>query len=379
MDPIVIVGSGLAGYSLLKEIRKIDSSVPVTIVTADDGSFYSKPNLSAALSQGKSPEALATASAASKAAELNATILPNTRALSIDPAGRVLRTSAGALLYRSLALALGADPVPAGLEGSAASEALSVNDLASYAAFRKAIEGKRRVAILGGGLIGCEFANDLAASGFEPTVVHPGEWPLERLLPRQAGESLAASLSALGARWLFGRKAVALERSPDGLALALSDGSEILADAVLSAIGLRPRVALASEAGLLVGRGVQTDAFLRTSEADIYALGDCAEVDGLNLPYIQPLMIQAKALASTLCGAPAAVSYPPMPVAVKTPAFPVSALPPAPGILGEWSVECSDSGVCALRVDASGKTVGFALAGSETRRRSELLKAMAER
>ncbi len=84
MQPIVIVGSGLAGYTLLKEIRKRDAAVPVTLITADDGTFYSKPNLSNALAAGKTAAALAGARAEKMAADQNATVLAHARVTALD-------------------------------------------------------------------------------------------------------------------------------------------------------------------------------------------------------------------------------------------------------------------------------------------------------
>ncbi|MBN8772396.1 MAG: FAD-dependent oxidoreductase, partial [Thiobacillus sp.] len=106
-------------------------------------------------------------------------------------------------------------------------------------------------------------------------------------------------------------------------------------------------------------------------------LGDCAEVDGQNLPYVQPLMVQARALAATLTGTPTPVVYPAMPVMVKTPAHPVAVLPPRLGASGGWKVECGDTGICALHVDDNGRLQGFALTGSETGRRNTLVKELA--
>jgi rubredoxin---NAD+ reductase len=246
---------------------------------------------------------------------------------------------------------------------------LAVNDLADYAAFRSAIDGKKRVTVLGGGLIGCEFANDLVHAGFEVDVVHLGAWPLERLLPVEAGQRLADSLAALGVNWHFGRTGKSVEQTANGYRVVLDNGETIEADAVLSAIGLRPRTQLAQAAGIAVGRGIQTNALLETGAANVYAMGDCAEVAGLNLPYVQPLMVQARALAATLTGTPTPVVYPAMPVMVKTPAHPVAVLPPKIGAAGGWKVECSDTGICALHVDADGRLQGFALTGSETGRR----------
>jgi len=374
MHPIVIVGSGLAGYTLLKEIRKRDTVTPVTLVTADDGAFYSKPNLSNALSTGRTAAALASASAEKMAADQNATVLTHTRVTAIDTQGRRIRTDSGELEYSKLVLALGADPFPHGLSGSGAAGVLAVNDLADYAAFRSAIDGKKRIVVLGGGLIGCEFANDLAHAGFAVDVVHLGAWPLERLLPVEAGQRLADSLAALGARWHFGRSGKSVERTADGYRIELDNGGTITADAVLSAIGLRPRTQLAQAAGIPVGRGIQTNGLLETGAVNVYAMGDCAEVEGLNLPYVQPLMVQARALAATLTGTPTPVVYPAMPVMVKTPAHPVAVLPPKIGAVGGWKVDCSDTGICALHTDAAGRLQGFALTGSETGRRNALAK-----
>ena len=377
MKPIIIVGSGLAGYTLLKEIRKRDSATPVTLVTADDGTFYSKPNLSNALTAGRTAAALAGASAERMAVEQNATVMTQTRVTAIDTAARRIRTDRGELDYSRLVLALGADPIPHGLDGDAADAVLAVNDLADYAVFRNALEGRRRVTVLGGGLIGSEFANDLAHAGFAVDVVHLGEWPLERLLPPEAGKRLADSLGALGVNWHFGRSGKRVERAQDGYVVTLDNGETIAADVVLSAIGLRPRTQLAQAAGIPVGRGIQTDRQLETGVTDVYAMGDCAEVEGLNLPYVQPLMVQARALAATLTGTPTPAIYPAMPVMVKTPAHPVAVLPPKIGAAGGWKVECSDTGICALHTDATGRLQGFALTGSETARRNTLIKELA--
>lgn len=377
MPPIVIVGSGLAGYTLLKEIRKRDTVTPVTLVTADDGAFYSKPNLSNALAAGKTAAVLAGASAEKMAADLNARVLAHTRVTAIDTQGQRIRTDHGELEYGKLVLALGADPFPHGLAGSGAAGVLAVNALADYAAFRSAIDGKKHITVLGGGLIGSEFANDLAHAGFAVDVVHLGGWPLERLLPVEAGQRLADSLAALGVRWHFGRSGKRVEQTANGYRLELDNGETVEADAVLSAIGLRPRTQLAQAAGIPVGRGIQTNGLLETGAANVYAMGDCAEVEGLNLPYVQPLMVQARALAATLAGTPTAVVYPAMPVMVKTPAHPVAVLPPRIGAAGSWKVECGEAGICALHLDDNGRLQGFALTGSETGRRNTLAKEMA--
>lgn len=376
MDPILIIGSGLAGYGLLREIRKRDRAVPIVVVTADDGRAYAKPNLSNALAQGRGPDQLASQTAAQVAEAQLATVLTHTRVTAIDPVRRVVTTDRGGMAYSELVLALGADPIPHGLAGNGAEAVLQVNDLADYTRFRTALEGSRHVAILGGGLIGCEFANDLAAVDRAVTVVHRGGWPLERLLPEGMGQTLAGDLGRRGVAWRFGRSAKVVERTSSGFRLSLDDGSRLEADLVLSAIGLRPRTALAAAAGLRVARGILVDRHLASSDAHIHAVGDCAEVEGLVLPFVQPLMIQVRALAATLTGTPTRVSYPAMPVVVKTPASPLVVLPPPPGALGAWHLEACTEGMRALYRGGDGALLGFALSGACTGERLSLAARM---
>lgn len=377
MHPIVVIGSGLSGYTLIKEFRKRDRTTPITLVTADDGAFYSKPNLSNALTANKTAADLASASAEKMAADLDVTVLTHTRVNAINPAAQHVCIDDGELDYSKLVLALGADPIPHGLGGDGAAGVLAVNDLTDYAVFRGAIGGKKHVTVLGGGLIGCEFANDLAHAGFKVDVVHLGAWPLERLLPVEVGQRLADGLAGLGVTWHFGRTAKRVNSMPEGYQVELDNAEMIESDVVLSAIGLLPRTQLAKAAGIPVGRGIQTNRMLETGVQHVYAMGDCAEVDGLNLPYVMPLMVQARALAATLAGEPTPVVYPHMPVMVKTPAHPIAVLPPKIGATGGWKVECNDTGVCALHVGDDGVLQGFALTGSETGRRNTLMKDMA--
>ena len=184
------------------------------------------------------------------------------------------------------------------------------------------------------------------------------------LLHPAAASAVQAGLEGLGVHFHLGPVLASLDHQGDALQATLSDGSLIACDAVVSAVGLRPRTALAAAAGLDINRGVMVDRQLRTSHANIYALGDCAEVEGLNLLYVMPLMACARALAKTLAGEPTAVSYGPMPVTVKTPVCPLVVSPPPRGSHGEWTVEGSGSDIKALCREASGALLGYALTGA---------------
>ena len=373
--PVIIVGSGLAGYGVAREFRKLDAERRLVIVSRDDARAYSKPMLSNAFASGKTAAQLGGASAADMAAQLRAEVRAGIEVRAIDAVQRRLAFDGETLPYSSVVLALGADPISLSLAGDAADEVQQVNDLVSYARFREKIEGRKRVVLLGAGLIGCEFANDLATAGYSVDVVDLAPHPLGRLLPKPAAARVQAALARLGVRWHLGTTATAVSRDHEGLQVTLADGTLLQADAVLSAVGLRPRTELARRAGLNVNRGIVTDRFLATSAPDVYALGDCAEVEGQVLPYVAPIMHAARALARTLTGAPTAVAYPAMPVVVKTPALPVVVAPPVRPD-GTWETEAAEDGVAARFVNSTGVLTGFALVGAATSKKQALTREL---
>ena len=375
MNPLVIIGSGLAGYSLARELRARDKQVPVVLLTADAGDFYSKPMLSGALAKGQSAADLVSADAATMAARLDIEVRPHTRVSAIDPAARLVQTSAGPLGYDRLVMALGATPIHPPLQGDGAADVLVVNNLDDYARFRARLGAEvRHVALIGPGLIGCEFANDLLQTGRSATLIGPDPHPISTLLPPNAGRDLQTALAAAGATWQLGTVVERVDRLADGYRLSLADGSRLDADLVLSAVGLRPDTRLAAAAGLQTQRGIVTDRQLRTSDPHIYALGDCAEVAGQVLPYVMPIQHAARALAQTLAGTPTEVRYPAMPVVIKTTLHPVAVAPPAPGTAGEWREEPVAGGVRARFLAPDGRLLGFALTGSAATERQQLAK-----
>ena len=373
---IVIIGSGLAGYTVIRELRKIDKSIPITLVTREPGYFYSKPMLSTALASSKSAEQLVSTNAEGMATQLDITILGDADVTAIDTSAQTVTTSTGRISYGKLVLGLGADQIRLPLEGNAANEVITVNDLEDYAQFRKAIEGKKRIAILGAGLIGCEFANDLVLGSYEVDVIDLAPQALGRLLPEAAAQALQAKLSAAGVRWHFATTVQSIDRSGDSLSITLANGSVISSDAFLSAVGLRPRLDLAQAAGIATGEGITVNRHLETSAKNVYAIGDCAEVEGLVLPYVMPIMQAARALAPNLLGQATTLNYPAMPVMVKTPALPTIVSPPAKGAAGDWKINSVEGGIEARFESSDGKLLGFALLGAATAQRGALTKEL---
>ncbi|WP_017341547.1 FAD-dependent oxidoreductase [Pseudomonas migulae] len=374
--PVVIVGTGLAGYNLAREFRKLDSETPLLLITADDGRSYSKPMLSTGFGKNKDADGLSMAEPGAMAEQLKAEVRTHTRISGIDPGHKRLWIGEESVIYRDLILAWGAETVRVPIEGDAADAVFPINDLEDYARFRAAAAGKRRVLLLGAGLIGCEFANDLILGGYEVQLVAPCEQVMPTLLHPAAAAAVQAGLESLGARFHLGPVLNRLQRVEEGLEAHLSDGQVIPCDVVVSAIGLRPRIDLAAAAGVQVNRGVMVDRHLKTSHANIYALGDCAEVDGLNLLYVMPLMSCARALAQTLVGNPTAVSYGAMPITVKTPVCPLVVSPPPRGLEGVWTVEGQGADLKVLCRDAAGKLLGYALTGTAVMEKLALNKEL---
>lgn len=386
-QPLLIIGAGLAGWQTVREFRKLDTTTPVTLVTADAGDFYAKPTLSNAFGQKRGPAQLVTTPAATIAQTLNVTLLSHTQVTAIDTATQTVHTSTGPLGYRDLVLATGAQPIRVPLSGAAADQVLSVNSLADFGVFHQrltALGDGARVAIMGAGLIGCEFANDLAGAGYAVAVVDPADRPLAALLPPTASAQLQAALTGLAVQWHLGTTVQAVEPQAGALSLTLANGQTIAADIVLSAIGLRADTTLAQAAGIACERGITVNRQLHTSAPHVWALGDGAQYasaaspgapTGRTLPYVMPIMAAAKVLAANLCGTEAALEFAAMPVAIKTPALPIVAHPPAPGYLGAW-VEQTLGEWWFAPADAPERAHGFVLTGPHTSKRMALVKQM---
>lgn len=376
---VVVIGSGLAGYGLVRELRRKDEGVAITVLTSDGGEGYSKPMISTGYTKDLDPDRLAAQSASELAEQLNVTVRIRTKVSSIDTAQQQVILEGGeSLPYSELVLALGAELIRPPIGGDAAGDVLGVNDLDDYRRFRDllAAKGAKKIAIIGAGLIGCEFTNDLLNGGFSVEAVDPLGWCLPTLLPERSGRAVQAALEEKGATFHFGPLATEVNRAGESYVVSLNNGQTIEADAVLCAVGVRPRSALAAEAGIEVNRGIVTDRHLRTSAANVFAMGDCAEVAGHVLVYVAPLMAAARALAATLAGEPTAVSYPAMPVAIKTPACPIVVSPPAKDAQGDWHFEGEAPDIKALFRSEAGDLLGFALTGQAVKERMALSKEL---
>ena len=389
MEPIIIIGAGMAGFTVARELRKLDKETPLLILTSDSGGFYSKPMLSNAFAQKKQAAQLLTQSAEQMATQLDATIVASTHVHGIDTAARTITTEGAPIVYRKLVLAVGAQPIRLTIDGDGADQVQSVNHVSDYARFRDQVAlpkhgASARVTILGAGLIGCEFADDLRGAGHAVTLVDPSSLPLAALAAPALSRALQTALAARGIVMHLSTTAQRIDRQGDNLRVTLANGIVFETDIVLSAVGLRPDLAIASQAGLATGRGILVDTSGQTSAADVYAVGDCAEyiVDAAGgtrtLPYIAPLMTAARAIARTLSGTPTPIDIKDAPVIVKTPSYPIALVPPPlPAQAGgAWQDEEIDGRTICRFYDATGIMTGFCVAPQDAAIRSALMASL---
>lgn len=360
---IVIIGAGIAGWSVSEAIRRRDPDTPILLIAACKGLVYPKPAISLAISQGRTADDLVETDAASRAAELNIEVRTETKVIKIDSKRKRITTAKGGIEYGKLVLALGAHQRELEIEGNAAESVLRVNDLLSFKRLQQRLDGgSKSVTILGAGLIGSEFADDLSRAGHKVTVIDPGTLPLADLLPEPMSKELLHRLEKNGVEWQFGQTLKRLEKDGERLQAELSCGDTYQTDLVVSAAGLVANKQLAAKSGLCTDTGITVNSDMQTSNHYIYAIGDCASVEGRLFAYIEPIRRQAEAIAANLAGEHERfMPIPPM-VKVKTQSMPISICSPFHHASDEsWKQVNSVRPGLHFEIASESNVVGFAL------------------
>lgn len=371
---LTIVGSGLASYVLAKAFRALDPETPLRIITADDGHFYNKPQLSTALTTRKTPDMLVTSTAEEIAELLNAQIITHTPVERIDRESKTLICGETHYPYDRCVLAIGSFVLTPNFRGDAQDRIFSVNSLVDYRCWRDQLEQAKHIAVVGGGLVGTEFAQDLVNAGVKVDLVHDFLTPVNRILPEPCGTALMDALTERGVHWHMNTMVTAVHNQDAGVRLTLANDETIDADLVLSSVGIACSTGLAEDAGLDVEGGIVVNRQMQTSDLHIFALGDCAQIEGMIKHYIAPLRKQAETLAKILTGEQAELCYPAMPVNLKTPCLPTSICPVPEGVEGSWDIQGESPDLEAYFTDTNGTLRGFALMGKAVRLRQVLLK-----
>lgn len=310
---VVIIGAGQAGLQAAASLREAGFDGPVTMIGDEPSLPYQRPPLSKAYLAGKVDAAGLFLRAASFYAEHRIGCETSAAAASIDRAGRLVRLSDGrGLAYDHLILATGSRnrllPVP----GAELGGVYQLRSIADADRIRAAIGDASRVAIVGAGFIGLEFASISAARGLSVTVIEAAGRPMARAVSEPIATFFQKAHETAGIRFLFGSGIQAIEgRAGRVEALRLSDGTGLPADLVLIGIGVLPNQELAAEAGLRAEDGIVVDPVLVTDDPSISAIGDCARfptrfaAHGVaRVESVQNAIDQGRCVAARIAGRP---------------------------------------------------------------------------
>lgn len=304
---IVIVGSGFAGFTLAEKLKASAPNFSITLITCEHDGFYSRPLLSHGFSKADSERAIVL-KPFSALTQQGIELFSPAEVSRIDRSGKQITVVSDGrdivLDYDKLVLAQGSAAfVPPPFRAN--SDCFDVlNSLADLKRLRKLrqtllVRGRPQWAVIGGGLIGCEVASDLAKAGDEVTLYHAMDRLMERQLLEHDSIKLHAVLEANGIKVLLQQSVTGFSKQNDKIQVDSDMTGEF--DAVLVACGFKPRIDLAAAAGLAVNRGIIVTPYLATSDPDIFALGDVAELpDGKLYAFILPIRSQAQWLADYL-------------------------------------------------------------------------------
>jgi NADPH-dependent 2,4-dienoyl-CoA reductase/sulfur reductase-like enzyme len=272
-DKIVIVGGGAAGFAAAEMLRRREFRGNITMLSSDAAAPVDRPNLSKDYLAGSAPEDWMPLRPDSFYGEAGIELRLNTEVTGIDTKARhVVTAGGGKVPYDQLLLAIGAEPVRLPIPDAGQPHIHTLRSLADCRDIIHVAKAARRALVIGASFIGLEVAAALRARKIEVHVVAPERRPMERVLGPEMGDFVRTLHEEHGVVFHLEDTVVAIE----GRRATLKSGAVLEADLVVVGAGVRPRLALAEQAGLSIDRGIAVNAFLETSVAGIYAAGDIA-------------------------------------------------------------------------------------------------------
>ncbi len=298
---------------------------------------------------------------------------------AIDTESKTVHYGKQSVVYSDLVLATGASAFVPGFAGNATEEIVTLNSLAEYQNQQDKLARAKSVLVLGAGLIGTEIAMDLASSGKQVTLCDKAPNLMPTLLPPFISSSLYQAMAQKGGVNIQLDNTVAsINRHHQQLVTSLADEQHIEADVVIAAMGLTPNTQLAQKANIAVNRGIVVDRMMQTSAPSVFALGDCAELDGKVRAFIQPAMLCAMALAKTLLGTPSPVHLPASLVKAKTPPWlPLHLSGNTTDENASWEVTNEPNGLIAKAYDKeTANLIGFVVSHNQLKAAFPLLRLL---
>ena len=302
---LVVIGNGMAGCRAVEELLARDPArYRVTIFGAEPRVNYNRIMLSPVLAGEKSFEDIVI-NDADWYADNGIALVAGDPVVALDRAARTVTTRGGIVeTYDKLVIATGSDPFIIPVPGKDLPGVIAFRDMDDVGTMLSAAEQGGSAVVIGGGLLGLEAAHGLSLRGMKVTVLHLMPTLMERQLDEAAGWLLKQALEARGQTILTGADTAEIVGEVKVEGVKLKDGTLIPADLVVMAVGIRPSIALARDAGLAVGRGILVDDHMVTSDPDILAVGECVEHDGQVYGLVAPLWDMCRSLADGLVERP---------------------------------------------------------------------------
>ncbi|MBM7481154.1 MULTISPECIES: NAD(P)/FAD-dependent oxidoreductase [Bradyrhizobium] len=306
-EPLVIVGNGMAAARLVDELAKTAlGRYAVAVIGEEPRLAYNRVLLSSVLA-GETGSHEIELRPADWWRHRGVTVRYGYRVTEIDTGRRELKIEGEeSMEYSKLVLAVGSTPLRLNVPGADLAGVHTFRDTRDVDLLLTLAAARKRVVVVGGGLLGLEAAYGLAKAGAPVTLLHLMDRLMERQLDASAADLLKTLVERKGIRILLNASTARIHGEGHVQAVELADGSRIEADAVIFAAGIRPNIALAKDAGIAVNRGIVVNDEMQTASPDIYALGECAEHRGTCYGLVEPAYEQARVLARHLAGRPAA-------------------------------------------------------------------------
>jgi nitrite reductase (NADH) large subunit len=315
-EHLVVIGNGMAGCRAVEELIARDPArYRVTIFGAEPLVNYNRIMLSPVLAGEKSFDDIVI-NGADWYADHAITLMAGDPVVAIDRDARTVVSRSGTTVtYDRLLIATGSDPFIIPVPGHDLPGVISFRDMKDVETMLAAADKGGDAVVIGGGLLGLEAAHGLSLRGMKVTVLHLMPTLMERQLDEAAGWLLKSALEARGQTVLTGADTAEILGDTQVEGVRLKDGTLIPASLVVMAVGIRPSVALARDASLAVGRGIQVDDHMVTSDPRVLAVGECVEHDGQVYGLVAPLWDMCRALADGLTDRPS--GYRPSPTSTK--------------------------------------------------------------
>ncbi len=300
---LVMIGNGMAGVRTLEELLKLAPDLyDITVFGAEPHPNYNRILLSPVLAGEQTFEEIIL-NDLNWYADNGIKLLLGRKVVKIDrKARRVIADDGSEAEYDRLLIATGSNPFILPIPGKDLDGVIGYRDIADTQTMMDTAKTHKHAVVIGGGLLGLEAANGLKLRGMDVTVVHIGDWLLERQLDRTAGRLLQKSLEDRGLKFLLPKHTAELLDNGEGrvCAVKFKDGEVIPADLVVMAAGIRPNTELAESAGIACNRGILVNDTLQSFDPRIYAIGECASHRGIAYGLVAPLFEQAKVCANHL-------------------------------------------------------------------------------